>query len=134
LVEFNEIIDHYYNKIFEFILENNNHTFKRISSPRIYINDIDFDKPKFNNFTTDENKRINELIFFINFIYDNSKKNYENKRMVLKEFFNVLSIIFNKFTKISKKSIKLLKKFIKSEYISQSNKILLKFYYNSLIN
>ena len=134
LEEINDIIDHYYNEIFEFIFENNNHTFKRISSPRIYINDIDCDKPTFNNFTTDENKRKSELIFYINFIYDNSKKNFENKQMVLKEFFNALSIIFNKFTKISKNSIKLLKKFIASEYISEPNKILLKFYYNSLIN
>jgi len=134
LDELNEIIDHYYNNIFEFIIENNNHTFKRISSPKIYIKDIDCDKTTFNNFTTDENKRINELIFYINFIYDNSKNNFENKQIVLKEFFNVLSIIFNKFTKISKYSIKLIKKFIKSEYISKPNKILLKFYYNSLIN
>ena len=134
LDEFTEIIDQYYNKIFEFIIENSKYTFKRISSPKIYINDFDCDKPKFNNFTTDENKRINELIFYINFIYDNSGKNFENKEMVLKEFFNVLSVIFNKFTKISKYSIKLLKKFIRSEYISKSNKILLKFYYNSLIN
>ena len=134
LDEFTEIIDHYYNKIFEFIIENSKHTFKRISSPKIYINDIDCDKPKFNNFTTGENKRINELIFYINFIYDNSGKNFENKQMVLKEFFNVLSIIFNKFTKLSKNSIKLIKKFIRSEYISKSHKILLKFYYNSLIN
>ena len=132
--EIDEISDYYYNNIFDFIIENNKHNFKRISSVSIYINDIDFNKPTFNNFTSENNKRINELIFYINFIFDNSKNNYADKQKILKQFFNVLSVFFNKYTKISKESILLMNKFIQSNYFSKQNKTLLKFYYNSLIN
>ena len=110
------------------------HTFKRISSESIYINDLDFEKHKFNNFTSGECKKKNDTIFYINFIFDNSKKEKAIKEKILKEFFNVLSIIFNKFSKISKYSVKLMNKFIRSRFISRENKILLKFYYNSLVN
>ena len=134
LDKFNEVIDYYYNEIFEFLIQNNFHKFKRISSESIYINDNDFDKIIFNNFTYKETKKINETIFYINFIFDNSKNENKIKEKVLKEFFNVLSIIFNKYCKISQNSLKLINKFIKSNYISKDNKILLKFYYNSLIN
>ena len=65
LEKFNEIIDHYYNNIFEFIFETHNYKFKRISSESIYMNDIDSYKPKFNNFKSGEDKRKNEL-FLIN--------------------------------------------------------------------
>ena len=75
-----------------------------------------------------------ETIFYINFIFDNSKKEKIIKEKILKEFFNVLSIIFNKFSKISKNSVKLKNKFIRNRFISSDNKILLKFYYNSLVN
>ena len=132
--ECKEIIDYYYNDIFSFIFENNFHKFKRISSESIYMSDIYFDKPKFNNFTSEDTKRINETIFYINFIFDNSENENNIKEKVLKEFFNVLSIIFNKFTKRKKNSLKLLNKFIRSHYISKDNKIMLKFYYSSLIN
>ena len=134
LDKFKEIIDYYYNDIFAFIFENNMHKFKRISSESIYINDIDFEKPKFNNFSSGDSKKINETIFYINFIFDNSKKEKIIKEKILKEFFNVLSIIFNKFCKISKNSVKLINKFLGSRFISKDNKNLLKFYYNSLVN
>ena len=134
LDKFKELVDYFYNDIFAFIFENNLHKFKRISSESIYINDIDFEKPKFNNFTSGESQKMNETIFYINFIFDNSKKEKNIKEKILKEFFNVMSIIFNKFSKISKNSVKLINKFIGSPFISLDNKILLKFYYNSLVN
>ena len=132
--KFKEKIDYYYNDIFAYIFENNFHKFKRITSESIYMNDIDFDNPKLNNFTSEETKKIEETIFYINFIFDSSKNENISKEKVLKEFFNVLSIIFNKFNKVSKNSMELLNKFIRNPYISKHNKILLKFYYNSLIN
>ena len=98
------------------------------------MNDIDFDKHKFNNFKSEETKKLKETIFYINFIFDISKNENKIKEKVFKIFINVLSIIFNKFTKVSKSSLKLMNKFIRSPYISKDNKILLKFYYKSLIN
>ena len=132
--EVNDIVDYYHNKIFEFLFSSNKYKFKSISSESIYIYDFDLYKPKFNDFTTGEDKTINELHFYINFIYDNSKNDFENKQKILKEFFNVLNIIYNKFTKISNTSLELINKFINSEYYSKANKTLLQFYYNSLIN
>ena len=128
-----EVIDYYYNNIISFIIENTKHEFRHINSISLYIQDVDVDKPKFNDFIPEEKKRVNETIFYFNFIYDNSNNTYESKEKVLKEFFNYMSIIYNKFTKISKESVKLINKFIYSEYISKENKNLLKFYYDSLI-
>jgi len=134
LDKINEIIDYYPDKIFDFIIESTDHKFQQINSISLYINDSDCDKPKFNNFSPSEYSKVNETIFYINYIFDNSKNSYEDKEKVIKEFFNVMSIIFNKFTKVSKLSLNLLNKFLNSKYISKTNKILLKFYYKSLIN
>ena len=97
------------------------------------INDNDLDKFKFNDFSSEQQKMINETILYIEFIFDHSKNSHEIKEKVLKEFFNVLSIIFNKFTRVSESSFKLFNKFMKCKYISQSNKDMLIFYYKSLI-
>ena len=127
-----ESINYYYNNIFNFIFEKVPHSFKYIKNINAFINDSFFDKIQFNDFMTVQRKLINETIFYINFLYDNSKDTYEDKKKVLNEFFNVLSIIFNKFTKIEKPSIKLINKFFNCKYISKQKKILLEFYLNSL--
>ena len=130
----NEKIEYYHNNIFNFIFESNHYKYIYISSINIYKKDIYFKKIIFNNFESQNNKLINETIFFINYIFENSEHLFEVKEKVLKEFFNVLSIIFNKFTKVSLSSIKLLNKFINYRYISKINKNKLKIYYNSLLN
>ena len=93
-----------------------------------------FEKLKFNDFSSENTEHIKETIFYINFLFDNSKNTFENKETILNNFFKVLSIIFNKFTNISKSSLELIHKFIDCKYISESSKNLLKFYYYSLIN
>ena len=98
------------------------------------MNENYFEKKKFNDFTTENTKLVNESIFYINFIFDNSKNTNEDKKIIIHDFFNVLNIIYNKFTDISKSSLELLQKFIDCKYISEQNKNLLKFYYYSLIN
>ena len=133
LDKINEIIDYYYNKIFEFIIQSVPHKYKHINSVNLFVNDLDNDKFKFNDFTSNEIANINETIFYINFLYDNTKKTFESKEKALKEYLNLLSIIYNKFTQISEPSLKLYNKFISCQYISNKNKVLLKFYYNSLI-
>ena len=52
----------------------------------------------------------------------------------MNEYFNVMSIIYNKFNNISSESYILYEKFMKCQYITQSDKKYLQFYYNSLIN
>ena len=134
LDKIDEIIDYYSDKILDFIIESTSHRFQQINSISLYINDYDCEKPKFNNFSSPEYSKVNETIFYINYIFDNSKNSYESKEKVIKEFFNVMSIIFNKFTNVSDLSLNLLNKFLNSEYISKNNKYLLKLYYKSLIN
>ena len=133
LDKINEINDFYYNNIFSFIIERTSFRFKQTTSVNIYINEDDCEKYKFNNFTEGESKIINETIFYIDFIFENSEDTFKIKEIVLNEFFNVLSIIFNKFTKISQSALRLLNKFINCKYISEYNKSILKFYYHSLI-
>ena len=129
----NQIIDYYSEAILDFVIESTTHKFQQINSISLYINDSDFDKPKFSNFSSLEDLKVNETIFYIYYIYDNSKNSVEGKEKVLKEFFNVMSIIFNKFTKVSNSSLNLLNQFLNSKYISKNNKNLLKLYYKSLI-
>jgi hypothetical protein len=134
LDKINEKIEYYHNNIFNFIFELNHYKYIYISSINIYKKDIYFKKIIFNNFDSQNKKLIKETIFFINYIFENSEDLFEVKEKVLKEFFNVLSIIFNKFTKVSLSSIKLLNKFIDCRYISEINKHILRIYYNSLLN
>ena len=128
------IIEFFYNDIFSFIINSNEHKFKRTNSTNIYMNENYFEKKKFNDFSIENTKLIKEAIFYINFIFDNSKNTYEEKEIIIQKFFNVLSIIFNKFTNISKSSLDLLHKIINCRYISKQNKNLLMLYYYSLIN
>ena len=129
----NIIINHYYNHIFNFIIDSTIHEFKHISSANIYINDSNVDKYIFHDFNSEKNQALDEILFYINFIFDNSENTYESKQKVLKEFFTFLSVIFNKFTKVSESQINLFNKFMRCKYISQEQKTLLKFYYDSLI-
>ena len=134
LNHFQTIIDKYYNDIFSFIINSNDHKFKRTNFTSIYMNEKYFDKKKINDFSIKNIKLIEETIFYINFIFDNSKNTFEEKETIIDIFFNVLSKIFNKYINISKSSLELLHKFIGCKYISEPNKNLLKFYYFSLIN
>ena len=80
------------------------------------------------------NQKIKESIFYIDFLFENTNNTRKEKKFVLDEFINLLSIIYNKFNRINKYSYELLNKFLISEYISKNEKKDLKFYYNSLIN
>ena len=129
-------IDHYVNDLFNFIINDNSYKFVKTNSTltNIYIDDKYMDKIKFNDFPLKNKQLLKEKIFYISFIFDFSKNNFEAKELVLQEFFIVMSLIFNKFAHISKSSLKLFQKFIDSEYISDKNKNILVFYYYSLIN
>ena len=127
LKEIKEINDYYYNKLFEFIIESSHYTYKYIFSINIYINENNYAKKKFNDFSIKNSGIINETIFFINFIFDNSDDSFIAKEKVLKEFLNYLSIIFNKFVDVKESSINLLNKFLDCGYISETDKVLLKF-------
>ena len=75
-----------------------------------------------------------DSLFYINFIFDNSNTNFQEKKLVLYEFYNIMGFIFNKFVKKNNETKMLYQKFIISKYISNEDKDELRFYYKSLNN
>lgn len=132
--DFTERIDIYYNEILDYSFESTPHKFSHISSVKLYINETYYDKIKIKLFSNRESKLINETIFYLNFIFDNSKNTFEAKEKVLNQYINLLSIIYNNYTYITELSFNLFQKFINDKYISKDKKNVLRFYYDSLIN
>ena len=133
----NEIQSEVYNycdNIFLYALKKSTNKFNRTNIFGVIKNIYNINSLKINNIIKDKKKKIKDSIFYINFILDNSSNSFEEKKFVLNEFFNVMSIIYNKFNDISKESYNLYEKFMECHYITQSDKKYLKFYYNSLIN
>jgi hypothetical protein len=133
----NEIQSEVYNycdNIFLYALKKSTNKFNRTNIFGVIKNIYNINSLKINNIIKDKKKKIKDSIFYINFILENSYNSFEEKKFVLNEFLNVMSIIYNKFNDISKESYNLYEKFMKSQYITQSDKKYLKFYYNSLIN
>ena len=134
LSEFQRVIYNYYDNIFLYVLQKSNNKFNRTNIFGV-IKDIKNDNSlRINNIIEDKKQKIEDAIFYINFIFENSYNSFEEKKYVLNEFFNVMSIIYNKFNKISAESYILFEKFMKCSYVTQTDKYYLKFFYNSLIN
>ena len=81
-----------------------------------------------------ESQLYQDSLFYINFIYENSKGNFQDKKIVLYEFYNIMGFIYNKFVKKNNETKMLYQKFLKSKYISKEDKEELRFYYKSLNN
>ena len=127
-------IYNYYDNIFFFALNTTSNVFKHINIFGVVQNTHNINSLKINNILNDKNQKVKDSIFYINFLFENSKDTLEEKEYVINEYFNIMNIIYNKFTKITKESYTLYKKFVNCLYISETNKNNLKFYYNSLIN
>ena len=127
-------IYNYYDDIFLFALKNSSYLFKHINIFGVIQNYYNLNSLNISNKIKEKNQKIKDTIFYINFLYENSPDTFEEKEIVIKEFYNVMNIIYNKFNRITKESYNLYDKFINCKNITQSNKDLLKFYYLSLIN
>ena len=79
-------------------------------------------------------QKMNDTIFYIDFLFENASNSVDDKKFVVNEYFYILSIIYNKFNKTNEKSSKLNKKFVKSEFITNEDKNYLKFYHDYCIN
>ena len=134
LNEIQRVVYNYYDNIFLYLLKKSNNNFKRTNTFGVIKNIYNINSLKINSIIKDKKNKIKDSIFYINFILENSYNSYEEKRFVLNEFFNVMSIIYNKFNDINSESYILYEKFMKCHYITQSDKQYLHFYYNSLIN
>ena len=128
LTKLNIAIYIYYDNILYYLFNKYKLKFKHIDEfgviQNIYNEDI----------INDYNDIINESIFYINFIFDNSKNTFLDKKKVYLEFVNILNVIYNKFTNITNNSNKLIEKFINCIFINKEEKDKLQFFYNSLIN
>ena len=133
LMEYKNIIYNYYDDIIFFILSKNNTTIQHISDYGAIRHEKYTKSLSRNELLNDNNQKIKDTIFYINFLYDNSNDTFEEKEKVLNKFNNYLSTIYNKFNKSTLQSHELYEKFINCKYISQLNKNMLELYYHSLI-
>ena len=133
LMEYKNIIYNYYDDIIFFILSKNNTSIQHISDYGAIRHEKYTKSLSRNELLNDNNQKIKDTIFYINFLYDNSNYTFEEKEKVLNKFNNYLSTIYNKFNKSTLQSHELYEKFIDCNYISQSNKNMLELYYHSLI-
>jgi len=134
LNEIKRVVYNYYDNIFLYLLEKSNNYFNRTNIFGVIKNIHNINSLKINSIIKDKKNKIKDSIFYINFLLENSYNSFEEKRFVLNEYFNVMSIIYNKFNDFNSESYILYEKFMKCNYITQSDKKYLQFYYNSLIN
>ena len=128
LNEIQRVVYNYYDNIFLYLLKKSNNNFKRTNTFGVIKNIYNINSLKINSIIKDKKNKIKDSIFYINFLLENSYNSYEEKRFVLNEFFNVMSIIYNKFNDINSESYILYEKFMKCHYITQSDKQYLQFY------
>ena len=124
----------YYDNIFLYALQKSNNNFNHTNTFGLIKNINNTNSLEINNIIQDKEQKINDSLFYINFIFENSDNTFESKDFVVNEFFNVMSIIYNKFNSNSSKSYNLYEKFMNCSYITKIQKNYLNLYYNSLIN
>ena len=134
LDNYNETIYNYYENILIYLFNKNNFTFIHINIIGIVSYIYNSDILKINNIKNNKYQKINDSIFYINFLFNKSDSIDNDKKYVLQEFINIMSIIYNKFNIITDKSIKLFEKFLNSKYINNKDKNELIFFYKSLMN
>ena len=83
----------------------------------------------------DKSNKINiieESIFYIDYLYENTNNTISDKEFALKEYFDLLGTLYNQYNIISIQAYNLYQKFYTSPFISSFNKNLLKTYFHSL--
>ena len=105
-----EIIYNYYNEVLLFLFSKENSIFKRINEYGI-IQYIDINKTIFYNIINNNYQKMNDVIYYINFLFENTPNTFEDKKIALNEFLYLLSIIYNKYNNQNDKSIQLIEKF-----------------------
>jgi glycosyltransferase involved in cell wall biosynthesis len=134
LNEYQRVVYNYYDNIFLYAFQKSNIKFKRTNLFGVIKNIKNTKALNINNIIEDKKQKIKDSLFYINFILENSYNSFEEKKFVLNEFFNIMSIIYNKFNRINTESYTLFEKIMKCPYITKKDKYYVNFFYNSLIN
>ena len=134
LFTFENVIYNNYDDLLIFLINKNRIIFKHIDVFGV-INNINYTNSlNSNKLLNTIGQKISDTVFYINFLFDHSANNYEDKKFVFEEYLNKLSLIYNKTMPKSNSSINLFKKFVKCQFIKDIDKQELYFLYNSLIS
>ena len=124
----NKCMDNYYNEILLFSLTNENYSFRHID----YYGIIQYSQIVEELNIIRNTNIIEDSIFYINYLYDNTNNSISDKEISINEFFDLLGLIYNKFNDITDEAYNLYNKFYTSPFVSSYNKRLLRFYFYSL--
>ena len=116
LIDYKEIILNYYDNVLIFLLFKENAKFKHFNIIGIMktinnIKELTITKMK----ETIIQKRIDSF-FYINFLINNLDDRFISNKIVLNEYYNLLSIIINKYNIDSNNSVKFLEKMNNKKY------------------
>ena len=134
LIEYKEITYNHYDDILIYLFNERKYIFKHIDQFGVIENINQVNSLELNKLINDNEQKIFDSIFYINFLFDNSQNTHKDKKIVYDKFVNILGLIYNKLVSKSNLSIKLFRKFMDCEYINETEKLELNFFYNSLNN
>lgn len=127
-----KVIDYYYDDIILFSLSKEKYTFKHFDYYGIIQYSVYIEELKADNTSNNKTRIIDNSIFYINYLYDNTNNSISEKEWALTEYFDLLGLIFNKYNDMFNEAYILYKKFYRSPFISSFNKRLLRFYFHSI--
>lgn len=134
LVKCKEIIYNFYDDILIYLFNKRKYIFKHIDLFGIIKNINQVNSLELNQLINNDEHKLFDSIFYINFLFEHSPNTYKDKKIVYDKFVNILGLVYNKLVYKSNLSIKLLRKIMDCEYINQTEKLELNFFYNSLNN
>jgi glycosyltransferase involved in cell wall biosynthesis len=122
------VVYNYYDEIFMYLINKKGIKINHINNIGMiqYRNVVKLFEEK------NQEQKINDTIFYINFLFEHSDNTIEGKRYAIYEFYDHLNIIFNRYNKIPEEAKELVNKFLNCIFISQYKKNNLNFYYRSL--
>ena len=132
--EKNISIYNYYDDLilFDFSKTENKYIFINLFGTIQYINKIE--QLNISQSRNKKKKKMEDSLFYISYLFDNTDNTEEQKIFVLHEFYNILSEIFNRNIEVPMKAFRLQRKFMKCKVIPQVEKNNLEFYISSLLN
>ena len=134
LMNYKEAIYNNYDEILLFLIMKRKYNFKRTDMFGIIKNINQINSLRLKQIIDNNEQKINDSIFYINFLFEHSDNEYEVKKAVYEQFINKLGFICNKFVIKSNNTINLYRRIMNCNSINKIDKMELKFFYKSLNN